>query len=148
MNDHNLSPPAEHADWFKLVSVDLENTGIAGIPGDEMGVVTAYEYSPNAEPVSVADIKRAQDAIAASGSWRRDQRTKEKWVGVPIATAFPKRNLTKPHDKQWVENHIVMWLANGLLVIDRRADPTLRRHDPVEFVIVGRPPTHGDVEGF
>jgi hypothetical protein len=71
----NLTPPAERADWFKLVSVDLENNIVPGIPGDEIGVVTAWEY-PTADEVgvSVADIKRAQEVIATGGPWRRDQR--------------------------------------------------------------------------
>jgi hypothetical protein len=142
----NLTPPAERADWFKLVSVDLENNIVLGIPGDEIGVVTAWEY-PTADEVgvSVADIKRAQEAIAAGGPWRRDQRTKERWIGNAIAYAF-NRDVTVKHNKQWVEKHIQSWLLKGLLVVEKRPDPTVKNREPVDFVVVGRSPTAADAD--
>jgi hypothetical protein len=147
----NLTPPAENSDWFKLVSVDLQNNIVPGIPGDEIGVVTAWEY-PTAEysSVSMADIKRAQDVITAGGPWRRDQRTNERWVGVPIAQAF-NINITAPvkkRNKQTIEKRIQLWLIKDLLRIETRLDPTVKRHEPADFVVVGRPPVPADAEGF
>jgi hypothetical protein len=142
----NLTPPAERADWFKLVSVDLENNIVPGIPGDEIGVVTAWEY-PTADEVgvSVADIKHAQEVIATGGPWRRDQRTKERWIGNAIAYAF-NRDVTVKHNKQWVEKHIQSWLLKGLLVVEKRPDPTVKNREPVGFVVVGRSPTAADAD--
>jgi hypothetical protein len=145
----NLSPPAERADWFKLVSVDLENNpDLPGPGGDEIGVVTAWEY-PSADEVgvSVADIKRVQDAIA-TGAWRRDQRAKQRWVGIPIAHTF-KRDIAIKQDRQWVERHIRLWILSGLLAVEKRPDPNVKNRESVEFVVVGRPPTPADaVEVF
>ena len=146
----NLSPPAERADWFKLVSVDLENNpDLPGPGGDEIGVVTAWEY-PSADEVgvSVADIKRVQDAIA-TGAWRRDQRAnKQRWVGIPIAHTF-KRDIAIKQDRQWVERHIQLWILSGLLAVEKRPDPNVKNREPVEFVVVSRSPTPADaVEVF
>lgn len=144
----NLSPPAENAEWFKLTSVDLGNSGMVGVPGDELGVVTSWSYTPGEESITDFDLRRMQDKVAAEGPWRRHVLTKTKWVGVPIAQAFPKKSLTKRADKDWIEKHIVRWLANGLLKIDRRPDPNVSHRVSVDFVVVGRPPGPADAEGF
>jgi hypothetical protein len=147
----NLSPPAENAEWFKLVSVDLGNSGMAGVPGDEIGVVTAWEFPTIGISVSIDDIKRVQDLIAAGGQWRRDQRTKERWIGVPIAQAL-NINITDPtlktKNKKAIEQRIQDWLIKGLLRIETRADPATKHHESVDFVTAGRPPVPGDAEGF
>jgi AAA domain/Bifunctional DNA primase/polymerase, N-terminal/Primase C terminal 2 (PriCT-2) len=143
----NLTRPAESADWFKLVPVDLENNAaMPNMPGDEVGVVTAWEYPTVDEfKITVADIQRAQEAIKANGPFRRDQRTKEKWIGNPIAEALG-RDIKQ--NKKWVAQCIERWLANGLLKIDERRDPSVKHRDPVAFVIAGRVPELGDEEGF
>ena len=58
----NLAPPADQADWHRLVSVDLGN-------GDNVVVVTQWTW-PNAfDGVSVHDLRKVQSAVAA-GRWR------------------------------------------------------------------------------
>ena len=82
----NLTPPAEQADWFRLISVDLGNGTDELDVGDSIGVVTAWKY-PAAHPPKVT--RAAQDAIRADGPWRADQRaTNEPWVGIPVAKAL------------------------------------------------------------
>jgi hypothetical protein len=39
----NLQPPADASDWFKLISVNLNNGPMRG-PGDNVGVVTAWQW--------------------------------------------------------------------------------------------------------
>jgi AAA domain/Primase C terminal 2 (PriCT-2) len=141
----NLTRPAEGADWFKLVSVDLENI-MPGIAGDEIGVVTAWEYTADEVSVTVIDIKRAQEMITAGGPWRRNQQAKS-WIGNVMAQAL-KRDVAIKRDKQWIEKRIQMWLSSGLLAMDRRPDPTVQNRAPVEFVIAGRAPTAADAEGI
>jgi AAA domain len=85
----NLVRSPEAADWFKLVSVDLENDPEQDFnEGDKVGVVTRYEY-PRTETRTLtdSDIQRAQMAIAAGKNWRLDQRAGQ-WVGFPIAEAL------------------------------------------------------------
>jgi AAA domain len=46
-SDHgktNLSRPPEGADWFQLISVDLENNAADCFDGDEVGVVVQWHY--------------------------------------------------------------------------------------------------------
>jgi hypothetical protein len=148
----NLSPPAESADWFKLVSVDLENNpafpGIPGMGGDEVGVVTAWEYpTVNMVRITIAAINAIQEKITANGPWRRDQRTRERWVGIPIASVL-NIDLVSGQNKKQVTKYIETWLQSGLLKIEARPDPSVRHRDPVEFIIAGRPATALDEEGF
>lgn len=141
----NLTPPAERADWFKLVSVDLENNIAPGIPGDEIGVVTAWEYPTPAEvSVGIADLKRMQEVVTAGGPWRRNRQAKS-WIGNAIAQAFNRDTAVKQH-RQWIEKHLALWLQSGLLKVDSRPDPTVRNRAAVEFVIAGRLPTASDTE--
>jgi hypothetical protein len=145
MGKANLTKPAEGADWFKLTSVDLKNNpAMPGMmSGDEVGVVTAWEYQADKASVTVADIKRAQDVIAAGGPWRRDQRAKERWIGIAMADAFG-RDIDIRKNRTWVEQRIRLWLTAGLLRTERRPDPAVKSRAPVEFVVVGRAPEPGD----
>jgi AAA domain len=113
----NLTPPAETAEWFKLVSINLENgEGDAFWCGDHVGVVTAWKY-PNATAptITASDIRRAQDAIKAGNRWREDQRSRnELWVGIPVAAALGL-DLDRKKDKRAVVDLVRTWLAAGWL---------------------------------
>ena len=113
----NLTPPAEAAEWFKLLSINLENgEGDAFWCGDHVGVVTAWKYPKATAPmITASDIKRAQDAIKAGGPWREDQRSsKEPWVGIPIAQALGL-DLDRKKDKRAVVGLVHTWLTAGWL---------------------------------
>jgi hypothetical protein len=115
----NLTPPAEYADWYKLVSVNLENDPDDGWTineGDQIGVVTPWTYPvPDAPKITPHDILRVQATLKAGGPWRADQRaTKEPWVGVPIAQAFGLDLLNKI-DKRAAVTIVQDWLRAGLL---------------------------------
>jgi len=143
----NLTRPAENADWFKLVSIDLQNNpAMPGMPGDEVGVVTLFEYPTMDERVvTVADIERTQNAIKTGGPWRRNLRAKQAWVGAAIAQVLGL-DLALKENRQAVETRIQTWLLRGLLAIEKRPDPTVKNREPVDFVVVGRPPTAADAE--
>jgi hypothetical protein len=70
----NLAPPGA-ATWCRLATVDLENTaGADWDQGDKVGVIEPWTYpKPEAIKASAADIRRAQEAIAAGGPWRANQ---------------------------------------------------------------------------
>lgn len=117
----NLARPAESAQWFKLVSVDLENSG-GGDESDMVGVVTAWdcpqaglpEFSPEA-------IRRAQDEIKKGGPWRENQLSvKQPWVGIPIAFALGI-DLGEPRKRKAVNRLVKEWLKAGWLkIVDGR----------------------------
>jgi hypothetical protein len=114
----NMTPPAEQADWFKFVSVDLENAVRFGDDSDQVGVVTAFTYPMAADTLpkmTTAMIIQAQNAIRAGGPWRADARSKkEPWVGIPIAGALGVDLLAKPGQRAIVDL-ISGWLRAGLL---------------------------------
>jgi hypothetical protein len=131
----NLAPPAENANWFKLVSVDLNNAGPM-LFGDAIGVVTAWEYPKVELPVtSDADIRRCQEAIKSDGPWRKDVRA-AKWVGIPIARALG-HDLTDSDVKQSIKKLIKQWIEQKLLLIVSGKD---NNHEDREFVEVGYEP--------
>jgi len=133
----NLTRPPEVADWFKLISVDLENPGEADWDtGDQVGVVTSWTYPKATEPKTTGnDIARAQDAISVGGPWRADQRAKnEPWVGIPVAEALGL-NLLKKSDKRAVVKMVDDWLRSGLL---KRVDRRDGHHETHAYVEVGK----------
>ncbi len=111
----NLTRPAEQADWFKLASVDLSNNKDGF--GDNIGVVTSWDYPMVDEPVVDVDVlTEVKDAIRNGGPWRSDQKaTSEPWVGTPIAKVLGL-NLQSKLDKRAVAKLIKGWLAAGVLV--------------------------------
>lgn len=145
----NLTPPAESADWFKLVSVDLENGPLVingmSFGGDEVGVVTAWEYPQIDAPViASSDIERAQAAIKAGGPWRADQRAKkEPWVGIPIAQALGFDLRSKP-DKKVVAKLVNDWLMAGLL---KRVDRHDSHYEARAYVEAGAKPVVSGLRG-
>jgi hypothetical protein len=87
----NMIRAPERADWFRLVSVDLENGVKTDFgEGDKVGVVTAWDYpKPRILNPTAADIRRIQREIETTGPYRADPRaTDEPWVGVAIAKAM------------------------------------------------------------
>jgi hypothetical protein len=65
----NLIAPADKADWYQLVSVDLGN-------GDNVGVVTTWKWPDAFDGVEVSHLRAVQTAIAA-GRWRESSQAKD-----------------------------------------------------------------------
>lgn len=129
----NLAPPAEGAKWFKLVSVSLGN-GIDGVPGDEVGVVTVWNWPDPNEEVTLADVRAALARIA-QGEWRLDQQAKT-WVGQAIAEALGL-DTDEPSVRSAMKLLVRKWVAEGWLKIVKRPDD---RRRPREFVEPGDTP--------
>lgn len=138
----NLTRPAEQADWFKLVSVDLQNNEV-GFGGDEVGVVTPWAY-PQVDEVklTVFDLAKVKDAIKAGGPWRADAQAKnEPWVGIPVAQALG-RDLLRKTDKRAVAKLVKDWLATGVLKLIYGKDTGRKDRSYVE-VALDAPPVAG-----
>jgi hypothetical protein len=85
IDKNNLGPPAESADWFKLISVDLGNNP-TGVGGDNIGVVDKWLWPDHLAGVAGKDF----DAVAAvirAGKWRLDVQAKG-WIGKAVAKAL------------------------------------------------------------
>lgn len=105
----NMSPPADRSDWFKLESVGLAN-------GDDVGVVTPWEWPDPFQDLTLADVRKAQEAIGGERC-RADVRSSE-WVGLRVASALGidvdtanGRERVKKLVAEWVEKD---WLRKGI----------------------------------
>jgi hypothetical protein len=122
----NLIAPADNADWYQLVSVDLGN-------GDNVGVVTTWKWPDAFDGVEVSHLRAVQTAIAA-GRWRENSQAKD-WAGHAVASAIGLDAANKAH-KAKISGLLETWIANGMLaVVDGEVDKRHKR----KFVEVGTP---------
>lgn len=114
----NMAPPVETSDWFKLVSVELGNNGF-GTGGDDVGVVTKWEWPDLMAGVTGADFLIAAHAIR-TGNWRESIQAKD-WVGVAVARALDL-DLNVKADRAKVVAMLRAWFGSGALEVVERED--------------------------
>jgi hypothetical protein len=120
----NLAPPVEKADWYKFASVEIGN-------GDNVGVVTRWKWPDAFEGVTVADLRKVQDAIA-SGRWRESSQAKD-WAGNAVARVLRLDATNKAH-KAKITALLKTWTANGMLrVVEAQDEKRMMR----SFIEVG-----------
>jgi hypothetical protein len=78
----NFAPPMDESDWFKFVSVELNNSPFFG---DDVGVVERWQF-PNTQqaelpPHTIANI---MEKVGRELRWR-DYPTSDMWVGKAVA---------------------------------------------------------------
>jgi hypothetical protein len=83
--ESNMTPPAERAEWRKFVSVPLDN-GTMELPGDWIGVVTAWEMPDGLDGLTTSDLSRVQKLVN-EGDWRESSKSPD-WVGNAVAQAL------------------------------------------------------------
>jgi hypothetical protein len=121
----SMAPPPEHADWYRLASVELAN-------GDSVGVATAWSWPNPFAGVSTHDLRAAQRAVADGGPWRANPQA-DMWVGKPIAKALGI-DITDKAGRTKVRSLLDTWTKNGMFaVISGKTDD---RHK-TQFVEVG-----------
>jgi hypothetical protein len=134
----NLAAPIEKADWFKFVSVKLENARPDGEPDqkedDDVGVVTAWAFPDAFDGVAVADLRAAQQAVSEGGPWRENNQAND-WVGRPIARVL-KLDPDNKQAKRKITAMLKVWIDNGMFVRVERKDP--KKREMKTFVEVGQ----------
>jgi hypothetical protein len=127
---NNRAPPAENSDWYRLISVDLENGGLAG--SDSVGVVVPWAAPKPFDGLTGDHLLRVQMAVA-EGQWR-DHHSADDWVGNAVAKALGL-NVERKSDRSRILELLRTWKKEGALkAIDGKDD----RRKPVKFVVVGR----------
>jgi hypothetical protein len=121
----SMAPPPDKADWYRLVSIDLGN-------GDNVGVATCWTRPGPFDNITVADLRAAQQAVAAGGPWRANPQS-NTWIGRPIAEAL-RLDLDQPHAKHRVKAVLATWIKTGAFVVFNGKDD--QRHER-QFVGVG-----------
>jgi hypothetical protein len=129
----NLAPPAENSTWHRHVGVQLGNGVNIPHAGDNVGVVTAWNWPDPSEDVTAEDVRAVQAAVAA-GEWREDVRSGDKWIGKAVADVLgfdAKDALGKANIKALVKS----WLKDGTLKLVERRDA---KRNMRNFVEVGK----------
>jgi len=132
-DDKHNRAPAEKADWYKLVSVELGNGPLDGLmPGDNIGVAEPWTAPNPFDNITVGHLATVQLAVS-EGAWKEDFRA-TAWVGTPVAQVLGLDLDDKAH-KARVRTMLKTWIAEGALKVVVRKDEN--RQDK-KFVEVGR----------
>src|SRR5712664_1187291 len=126
----NLQPPADSSDWFKLENVDLGN-GPMGLPGDEVGVVTRWEWPDLTAGMTAADYDKVA-AVIKGGKWKASAQA-TNWAGYAVAEALDL-DVKDEDDKTKIKAALKMYLKHGTLVVVERYDTG--RREPKKFIEV------------
>ena len=137
---NNLAlPAADDSAWFELRSVGLGN-GDCGADGDAVdrltggdtvGVVTTWQAARGMAQTGTDEQERAREAIEA-GEWRRDVRSGDQWIGIPIAQAL-RLDVEDPADRARVKSIAGDWIRSGMLREVTRKDEKRRQRVYVEW---------------
>ena len=119
----NLCPPGK-ATWIHLISVLLPN-------GDDVQVVTAWDYPQPFDDVTTADMHWARETVR-TGTYRADTRSKS-WFGRALAERLGF-DVDSKGDRKRMHAVIKTWMDNGVLATETRKDEN--RHDR-QFIVPG-----------
>jgi hypothetical protein len=128
---HNLSP-AEGADWFELVSVDLRNATDVH-ESDSVGVVTRWAPPRVMDGVDSDHLFQIQ-RVLANGTYWRDAQSKDLWAGEVVGNIVGI-DWGDAKEKARIKKMLDTWIKNGVLKMEMRRDEAKRRLR--EAVVVG-----------
>ena len=125
--------PAEKADWYKLVSVDLGNGPMDGhAPGDSIGVVEPWKVPDPFDDVKPGHLLRIQQLIDA-GEYRENAQSPE-WAGLVVAQVLDL-NADDKADKGRIKQLLSGWLKEGALATEERPD---KKREMRKWIVVGK----------
>lgn len=130
-DDKHNRAPAEKADWYELVGVDLGN-GMDHHPGDSIAVAVPWTLPNPFDDVTAQHLERVKNVIDG-GEWRENAQSAQ-WAGHAVAQVLGLDADNKA-DKGRIKSILRQWISNGALKVERRMDKT-RQERP--FIVVGR----------
>lgn len=134
----NLAPPPDKSDWFQLTSVSLGNGPESILDlGDQIAVVTPWEWPDAFEGVGIAELRAAQAEVAgctAAGAQFRLNLQSPDWIGNPIARALKLDPADKAHRSK-VVRMLKIWIETGMFVVVEGKDA---KGKPRDYVEVGK----------
>jgi AAA domain len=129
----NMQPPAESADWFKIVSVPLYNDpDDMNEPGDNIGVVVKWALPGVFAGLTDGDVSRVKDAIAA-GDWAKDVQAVD-WAGHAVARVLDI-DVSEELGKERVKQMLKAWIKGGALKTSEGEHPRRRGHKRATIVV-------------
>jgi len=132
----NMQPPAERADWRKLISVPLGNS-TEDDPEDWVQVTTHWTMPTAFDGITTAHLDRVIEKTR-SGSYRESPQSPD-WIGHAVAEVIDV-DLEKNADRKRVNALIRSWLRTKALKVVEGKDKARRR---VKFVVPGPGPEGG-----
>ena len=130
-DDKHNRAPAEKADWYELIGVDLGN-GVNHHPGDSIAVAVPWTLPDPFDEVTVEHLEQVKRVIDG-GEWRENMQSGQ-WAGHAVAQVLGL-NADNKTDQGWIKSILRQWITNGALKVERRKDGS--RHDR-PFIVVGR----------
>jgi hypothetical protein len=132
-DDKHNRAPAEAADWFRLVPVDLGNGSGGNLDfGDSIAVVESFKLEKPSLEISDEDHNEIMRVIAA-GEWR-DNVQSDAWVGKAFAKVLKVDHEDK-REKATLNRMKAQWLREGILVIVEKLD---KKRGKKKFVEVAK----------
>jgi hypothetical protein len=130
MDDKHNRAPAEAADWYYLVSVDLGNGGLGN--GDSVGVAEPWSPPDPFEGLTGDHLLRVQMAIA-EGEFREDWQS-PAWAGFAVAKVLGlDGNEKAPRSR--IRKLLNTWIDKGALKTVERDDS---KRKPRKWIEVDR----------
>ncbi|MBA4092063.1 MAG: hypothetical protein C0494_15935 [Sphingobium sp.] len=130
-DDKHNRAPAEKADWYELIGVDLGN-GVGHHPGDSIAVAAPWSLPDPFHDVTAQHLEQVKRVIDG-GEWRENMQSSQ-WVGYAVAQVLGL-DADNKSDRGRIKSILRQWIVNGALKVERRMDKN-RQERP--FVIVGR----------
>ncbi|WP_010336979.1 AAA family ATPase [Sphingobium yanoikuyae] len=130
-DDKHNRAPAEKADWYELIGVDLGNA-VDHRPGDSIAVAAPWTLPDPFDDVTVEHLEQVKTLID-SGEWRESPQSPQ-WAGYAVAKVLGL-NADSKSDKGRIKSLLRQWVSNGALKVDRREDKS-RQVRP--YIVVGR----------
>ncbi len=125
----NLAPPPEKIAWRRLVGVSLGNGINPHDPGDEIGVVEAWQWPGLFKDVSTEDAKEVQRRIA-KGEWLAAPQA-QNWAGKVVAEALGL-DLADETARASVRAMLAEWRKTGALKLVNRPNENRKKRDFIE----------------
>lgn len=131
---HNLAPP-ESADWFELVSVDLQN-GNDIHDSDSVGVVTRWQPPKAMDGVHADHLFQCQ-RVFHHGTYWFDAQSKTDWAGDVVAR-ITGTDVSEAAGRRKVIGILKTWIESGALKKELRRPEDKPKDRPKPAVLVGR----------
>lgn len=128
----NLYVPDDASVWHELVNVDLNN-GSMGLPGDSVGVVTAWDAPDPLANVTGRDVDACRAALLRAPDMNRRYKQSDKWFGYLVCETLGWDPENKA-DCHKVERVLATWIASGAFSV---ADEPQRNGRSVKVVKLG-----------
>jgi len=146
MGKANLAPPGK-ADWRRMIGIPLHNGRDFWPEGDVVGVCTAWVPPDAFDGLTIDDLDRVQQAIAACEEAPKANERSSDWAGCLVAETLDldigralkknERNAAQNRARAKVRALLSGWLSSGALVVEEQHSN--RDGRTVKVIAVGDP---------